>query len=242
MGPADYWTNPQLNNAYAAAEQTGGFVLFISFDMAAGNWSVQQVADLVNAHKGSRAQLRVEGRPFVSTFEGPGWADNWGAVRQMTGGIFLVPDWSSLGAQGVGGKLGAIDGACELFSFSTALSASQGCALTRSSLLGSLASGGPDQDEHRGGHRVQERPPREEVHDGRQPVLLHEYVEPLWLPFVPANTWPDLPQWSKNWYSSSESLWFDRWQQVLDVMPDFVEIITCECIRPSSGILRLRQR
>jgi glucan endo-1,3-alpha-glucosidase len=38
----------------------------------------------------------------------------------------------------------------------------------------------------------------------------------------------DLPQWNKNWYSSSESLWFDRWQQVLDVMPDFVEIITCK--------------
>jgi hypothetical protein len=41
----------------------------------------------------------------------------------------------------------------------------------------------------------------------------------------------DLPQWSKNWYSSSESLWFDRWQQVLDIMPDFVEIITCKCTR-----------
>lgn len=39
---------------------------------------------------------------------------------------------------------------------------------------------------------------------------------------------PDLPQWNKNWYSSSESLWFDRWQQVLDVKPDFVEIITCQ--------------
>lgn len=40
----------------------------------------------------------------------------------------------------------------------------------------------------------------------------------------------DLPQWNKNWYSSSESLWFDRWQHVLDIMPDFVEIITCECL------------
>jgi glucan endo-1,3-alpha-glucosidase len=38
----------------------------------------------------------------------------------------------------------------------------------------------------------------------------------------------NLPQWSKNWYSSSESLWYDRWQQVLDIMPDHVQIITCE--------------
>ena len=37
----------------------------------------------------------------------------------------------------------------------------------------------------------------------------------------------DLPQWNKNWYCSSESLWYDRWQQILEVQPDFVEIITC---------------
>jgi glucan endo-1,3-alpha-glucosidase len=89
-------------------------VLFISFDMAAGSWSVQQVVGLVNAYKNSRAQMKgPDGKPFVSTFEGPGWADNWNAVRQQTGGIFLVPDWSSLGAHGVGEKLGLIDGACE---------------------------------------------------------------------------------------------------------------------------------
>lgn len=39
--------------------------------------------------------------------------------------------------------------------------------------------------------------------------------------------WIDLPQWNKNWYCSSESLWYDRWQQILEVQPDFVEIITC---------------
>ncbi len=30
----------------------------------------------------------------------------------------------------------------------------------------------------------------------------------------------------KNWYSSSDSLWYDRLEQVLDVMPDAVEIIS----------------
>jgi len=53
------------------------------------------------------------GSPFVSTFEGPDWADNWNVVRHETGGIFLVPDWSSLGPCGVGEKLDLIDGACE---------------------------------------------------------------------------------------------------------------------------------
>jgi glucan endo-1,3-alpha-glucosidase len=32
----------------------------------------------------------------------------------------------------------------------------------------------------------------------------------------------------KNWYSSSDSLWYDRWMQVLDVLPDMVQIISCK--------------
>jgi glucan endo-1,3-alpha-glucosidase len=44
---------------------------------------------------------------------------------------------------------------------------------------------------------------------------------------VTADQVQDLPQWNKNWYCSSESLWYDRWQQILEVMPDFVQIITC---------------
>ena len=78
-------------------------------------WPVQQVIDLINRFKYSPAQCIVDGRPFVSTFEGPQWADNWPIVRQQTGGIFLVPDWASLGPHGVGQKLDYIDGACKFF-------------------------------------------------------------------------------------------------------------------------------
>lgn len=101
-------------------------MLFISFDMAASEWSVQQVVDLINTHKNSPAQMKVDGKAFVSTFEGPGWAGNWNAVRQQTGNIFLVPDWSSLGPHGVGEKLGGIDGACE-FSQRYDLMSETGC-------------------------------------------------------------------------------------------------------------------
>ncbi len=114
IGPSDPWTTTQLVQAYAAAAQTNGnFVMFLSFDMAVGTWSVQEVVDLVNQFKTSGAQMRVDGLPLVSTFEGPAWADNWAAVRRDTGGIFLIPDWSSLGAAGVGQKLDEIDGACK---------------------------------------------------------------------------------------------------------------------------------
>jgi glucan endo-1,3-alpha-glucosidase len=81
--------------------------------MAAGSWTVPQVVALINRYKLSRAQMVVDGKPFVSTFEGPGWAENWPVVRGEIGGIFLIPDWSSLGPFGVGEKLDLIDGACE---------------------------------------------------------------------------------------------------------------------------------
>lgn len=35
-----------------------------------------------------------------------------------------------------------------------------------------------------------------------------------------------IPELGKNWYSSSDSLWYDRWLQVLEKMPDMVQIIT----------------
>lgn len=33
-----------------------------------------------------------------------------------------------------------------------------------------------------------------------------------------------LPQWNKNWNAGSDTLWFDRWEQALDLLPDFIEI------------------
>lgn len=36
----------------------------------------------------------------------------------------------------------------------------------------------------------------------------------------------NLPQWDKNWYFASDTLWFDRWQQALEVLPDSIQIIS----------------
>lgn len=38
---------------------------------------------------------------------------------------------------------------------------------------------------------------------------------------------PGLPQWEKNWLSASEKLWYDRWMHMLELRPEFVQIITC---------------
>ncbi|KAK0644585.1 glycoside hydrolase [Cercophora newfieldiana] len=198
IGPSDPWTEEQLDLAYRVAEQVGGFVLFISFDMAVGEWPVAQVVGLINRYKSSDAQMLVDGDSFVSTFEGPGWAENWRKVRQETGGIFLIPDWSSLGPYGVGQKLDLIDGA---FSW--------------------------DAWPKAGSTRVTTNEDRiyQECLRGKR------YMMPVSPCF-----YTKLPQWNKNWYCPSESLWYDRWQQVLDVMPDYVQIITWNDYGESSYI------
>lgn len=108
----DTYTDEQLGLAYNAAAAAGGFQLFLSFDMAASSWSVDQVVSLINTYKDNANQHKVDGLPFVSTFEGPNW-EGWDTVRASTGGIFLVPDWSSLGPAGVTARLDTIDGACK---------------------------------------------------------------------------------------------------------------------------------
>ena len=114
IGPTDAFTHTQLQSAFQAAEAAGGFVLFPSFDMACcGDWDVTQVVDIVNEFGPSAAHFKVDGKPLVSTFEGPDWSGNWAQVREATGGIHLVPDWDSLGSGGIVEKLDQIDGHCE---------------------------------------------------------------------------------------------------------------------------------
>jgi hypothetical protein len=45
---------------------------------------------------------------------------------------------------------------------------------------------------------------------------------------MPVSPWffTDLPGYSKNWVWRGDDLWYDRWQQVLSINPQFVEIIT----------------
>lgn len=46
----------------------------------------------------------------------------------------------------------------------------------------------------------------------------------------------NLPQYSKNWFFSGDSLWFDRWNQAIDLLPDFIQIITWNDFGESSYI------
>ncbi|KAI8674476.1 hypothetical protein NCS57_00345500 [Fusarium keratoplasticum] len=193
----DTWTLTQLHQAYAAAE-AASFGLFLSFDMQTSSWDSPAVVDLINQFKDSGAQIKRDGRPLVSTFEGTGWADQWEGVRQQTGGIFLVPDWSSIGPDGLRDKLSIVDGA---FSWN---------AWPRAGETKMTA------DEDKLYKSVL----------GEKPFMMG----------VSPSFYVNLAEWGKNWYSSSESLWYDRWLQVLDVLPDSIEIITWNDFSESSYI------
>ncbi|PGH07312.1 aminopeptidase I [Blastomyces parvus] len=45
---------------------------------------------------------------------------------------------------------------------------------------------------------------------------------------MPVSPWfyTDLPQWGKNWLWRGDDLWHDRWQQVIELQPAMVQIIT----------------
>ncbi|GAP93303.1 putative glycoside hydrolase family 71 protein [Rosellinia necatrix] len=195
VGAADPYNDEQLHLAYDVAA-ANGFSVFLSFDMQASHWDAGQISAYVNTYKGFASQFRVNGLPVVSTFEGPSQADIWPGVRASTGGIFFVPDWASLGAQGVGSKLSLIDGAFNWGAWPEAnqLTMSTGNDVAYKSVL-----------------------------QGK-PYMMG--VSPYFYTNLPG----------KNWYSSSDSLWFDRWKQVLDIKPEYIEIITWNDYGESSYI------
>lgn len=88
------YTQPQLDNAYNAAQGTG-FKLFISFDYAANpSFDIPTVSGLINTYKGKDAQYDYGTRPMASTFEGPGNAGDWSTIKSNTG-AFFCPDYTS---------------------------------------------------------------------------------------------------------------------------------------------------
>ncbi|KAL0633373.1 hypothetical protein Q9L58_007747 [Maublancomyces gigas] len=70
---------------------------------------------------------------------------------------------------------------------------------------------------------------------GRSPTHKTVDSDRAWISSVPGKSfmmpvspwfYTNLPQFGKNWNWDSDTLWFDRWEQVLDILPQFVEIIS----------------
>ncbi|KAL4883403.1 glycosyl hydrolase family 71-domain-containing protein [Aspergillus karnatakaensis] len=87
-----------LPAAFSAADSVG-FKLFFSFDYAGnGKWPKNDVTNLIKQYSAHSSYYFYRGQAFVSTFEGPGSADDWNSIKFATG-CFFIPSWSSLGAK-----------------------------------------------------------------------------------------------------------------------------------------------
>jgi glucan endo-1,3-alpha-glucosidase len=113
-------TETQIENAFKAVNGQS-FKLFFSFDYEGGTdgpWSASDVAKVLKKYASNKAHYKVDGAALASTFEGPDNAQDWaegGTIRSaVPGGIHFIPDWTSLGPDGISAKSKDIDGACKL--------------------------------------------------------------------------------------------------------------------------------
>lgn len=92
-------TNEKSLSAAFSAAASEGMQLFFSFDYAGnGPWPKETVIEYITKYGSSGAYFHHNGKPFVSTFEGPDNADDWIDIKSQTS-CFFMPDWSSLGAK-----------------------------------------------------------------------------------------------------------------------------------------------
>ncbi|KAJ5518742.1 Esterase SGNH hydrolase-type [Penicillium expansum] len=98
MAWKDGTNEASVKMAFTAANAVG-FKLFFSFDYAGnGPWDQDVVIDMIQTYGASGAYFQHNGKPFVSTFEGPDSAKDWVTIKAKTN-CFFMPDWSSVGAK-----------------------------------------------------------------------------------------------------------------------------------------------
>ncbi|BEI83295.1 hypothetical protein CcaverHIS002_0311630 [Cutaneotrichosporon cavernicola] len=201
----DPYNDAQLTNAYAAAEKVG-FKLFISVDF---NWygtdEAATVAAQLKNYISKPAQYIVDGKPLVSSFAGHdfNWKDCSAAVGTE---LYAVPNWLQDGGDNIQGAPG-------------------------------LGSGSPPEEIARqGGEEMAKRGAKGlfswHVWPGQQsntPVdeKLGTSDDEKYRTFVGNGTYmagvspwffthfgKEVP-YSKNWLFKSETLWVDRWKDIL---------------------------
>ena len=203
----DSYTPKQLANAYEAASQVG-FTTFISFDFAYwSNGDTAEITSFVGNYTDHPAQAKYQGGSIVSTFVGDSF--DWNAVKSNLSGkkLTVIPniqDPNSLSHPTTG-----LDGAFSWYAWPTD-----------------------------GGNSVIKGPMTTVWDDkflqnlGSLPYMAREYpyLFPCFRRFI--NVGVAVSPWffthynTKNWIFCTEEQPALRWQQMLDMKPALVEIIT----------------
>ncbi|TXT16023.1 hypothetical protein VHUM_00526 [Vanrija humicola] len=197
----DEYNQRQLASGYAAAEKLG-FKVFLSFDF---NWwkndQVGEVVQYINEWASKPAQLKVKSNDaaFVSTFIGAGF--DWASVKQQVKfPLHILPGNLSPTDSGTQSQLssGALDG---LFSWHAWPGQERNIPVD--------ATLTTDTDK------------------AYQSLVANhgkDYMAPV-SPWFFTHFGPE-KEYTKNFLFKSEQLWHYRWQQILDLAPEYVEIVT----------------
>ncbi|KAL1413173.1 hypothetical protein Q8F55_000923 [Vanrija albida] len=194
----DTLNHDQLTKAYDAA-QALGFKVFLSFDF--NWWKNDQVGEVVSyikewAAKPAQLKVKANDAAFVSTFIGAGF--DWASVKQQVGfPLHVVP--GNLRPDDAGTQSQVASGALDgLFSWHA----------------------WPGQE-----NNTPVAAPLTTDTDKAYQALVAKSGKDYMAPVSP---WffTHLTQYNKNFLFKSEQLWHYRWQQILDLAPDYVEIVT----------------
>lgn len=119
------------------------FRLFFSFDYNGGTegaWTQDAIIEILKTYAANDCYFQYDNKAFVSTFEGTttDQINAWPSIREeIPGGLYFVPDWTSLGPNGFDTSL--VDGAC-MYMCSLGLMSGY-ISLTDCSLVGHVARG-----------------------------------------------------------------------------------------------------
>jgi glucan endo-1,3-alpha-glucosidase len=187
----------QLSYAFTAAQQLGStFKLFIAFDyLGAGPdnpWKQEDVITTLVLYTNHSAYFQYTSNTtsgaYVSTFEGTNNINDWKGIKDaVPGSIFFVPDWTSLGPEGIKSHFDIIDGA-----FSWDMWPQGPFDMTSDNDKAWKAALG---DRH-----------------------FMMGISP-WF-------YTKLPGYQKTWVWRGDDLWHTRWDQIAEVKPDMVQIVT----------------
>ncbi|KAK4215931.1 family 71 glycoside hydrolase [Rhypophila decipiens] len=103
--------NQQIATAFSVAA-SNGFKLFFSFDYGGSStdmldraWRPDTIKSFITTWGNHEAYYKHNGKPLVSTFEGPTFNYEWRDIIAETN-CFFVPDYSSLGAEPAASTIG----------------------------------------------------------------------------------------------------------------------------------------
>ena len=187
----DDFTDEQLGYAYQSAA-SNGMNVFISFDF---NWwtlgQTSEVGSKTAQYASNEAQLKVDGKVFVSTFIGDGL--DLGAVEAAAGtGLYWAPNFQP-------GNIGSADALFNWMAWpnngnNKAPDASNNLTVVQGDTTYTSALGGKP------------------------------YLAPV-SPWFSTHYGLEV-SYSKNFVFPSDLLWYDRWNEILELQPQFIEILT----------------